>query len=118
MIYVGQMCLSWEFLCWEYGKALELWESDPYEARRYNDVANKFQAFQVLLTRFLEDEPFEGPRVQHYVKTRCLFRNLLQVPAVRGTLIPSLCFELVLFFYVGFFACRRARHLFFWAYWS
>ncbi|KAK9698359.1 hypothetical protein RND81_08G098900 [Saponaria officinalis] len=82
-VYVGQMCLSWEFLCWEYGKALELWESDPRGLRCYNQVAEKFQMFQVLLTRFLEQESFEGPRVQHYVKTRCLLRNLLQVPVVR-----------------------------------
>ncbi|XP_074304994.1 uncharacterized protein LOC141639915 [Silene latifolia] len=83
MVYVGQMCLSWEFLCWEYGKALELWESDPHGILHYNEVAEKFQMFQVLLTRFLEEELFEGPRVQHYVKNRCVFRNLLQVPVVR-----------------------------------
>ncbi|KAH9604461.1 hypothetical protein KSS87_021492 [Heliosperma pusillum] len=83
MVYVGQMCLSWEFLCWEYGKALELWESDPHGLLHYNDVAEKFQIFQVLLTRFLEEELFEGPRVQHYVKNRCVLRSLIQVPAVR-----------------------------------
>ncbi|KAL9239974.1 hypothetical protein vseg_014242 [Gypsophila vaccaria] len=82
-VYVGQMCLSWEFLCWEYSKALEIWESDPHGMRCYNEVAEKFQMFQVLLTRFLEEEKFEGPRVQHYVKIRCVHRNLLQVPVVR-----------------------------------
>ncbi|XP_074268644.1 uncharacterized protein LOC141592007 [Silene latifolia] len=83
MVYVGQMCLSWEFLCWEYVKAIELWESDPHGLRHYNDVAEKFQTFQILLIRFLEDEPFEGPRLQHYVKNRCAVRDLLQVPLVR-----------------------------------
>ncbi|KAH9621192.1 hypothetical protein KSS87_022570 [Heliosperma pusillum] len=82
-VYVGQMCLSWEFLRWEYVKALELWESDPHGFRHYNDVAEKFQTFQIILTRFLEDEAFQGPRLEHYVKKRCVFRNLLQVPLIR-----------------------------------
>jgi len=84
LVYVGQMCLSWEFLRWQYGKALKLWDSDLRGIHRYNEVADKFQQFQVLLTRFLEDEPFQGPRIQHYVKTRCVLRNLLQVPVIRG----------------------------------
>lgn len=83
MVYVGQMCLSWEFLRWQYGKALELWETDPHGIHRYNEVADKFQTFQVLLTRFLEDEPFQGPRVQNYVQNRCVNRTLLQVPVIR-----------------------------------
>lgn len=83
MVYVGQMCLSWEFLRWEYGKALELWDSDPRGIHHYNEVAEKFQQFQVLLTRFVEDDPFQSPRVKHYVKSRCVLRNLLQVPVIR-----------------------------------
>ncbi|KAK9116739.1 hypothetical protein Sjap_015686 [Stephania japonica] len=83
MIYVGQMCLSWEFLHWQYGKAKELLESDPYETRQYNLVAGEFQQFQVLMHRFLENEPFQGPRVQHYIKNRCVLRNLLQVPVIK-----------------------------------
>ncbi|KAK9271790.1 hypothetical protein L1049_002154 [Liquidambar formosana] len=83
MVYVGQMCLSWEFLQWQYEKALELWESDPRGIRRYNEVAGEFQQFQVLMQRFIENEPFQGPRVQNYVKNRCVLRNLLQVPVIR-----------------------------------
>lgn len=83
-VYVGQMCLSWEFLHWQYEKALDLWDSDPRGTRRYNEVAGEFQQFQVLIQRFIEDEPFQGPRVQNYVKTRCAVRNLLQVPIIRG----------------------------------
>ncbi|KAL6553009.1 hypothetical protein OROGR_006851 [Orobanche gracilis] len=82
-VYVGQMCLSWEFLNWQYDKALDLWDSDPRGIRRYNEVAGEFQQFQVLLQRFLEDEPFQGPRAKNYVKTRCAVRNLLQVPVIR-----------------------------------
>ncbi|KAJ6364957.1 hypothetical protein OIU76_029855 [Salix suchowensis] len=83
VVYVGQLCLSWEILHWQYEKALELWDSDPYGMRLYNEVAGEFQQFQVLLQRFIENEPFEGPRVQSYIKNRCVLRNLLQVPLLR-----------------------------------
>ncbi|GMI67399.1 hypothetical protein like AT5G39785 [Hibiscus trionum] len=85
MVYVGQMCLSWEILHWQYAKAIEIWESDPYCLRRYkyNEVAGEFQQFQVLIQRFIENEPFEGPRVPNYIKNRCVLRNLLQVPVIR-----------------------------------
>lgn len=84
MVYVGQLCLSWEFLHWQYERAIELWESDPDGVRRFNEVAGEFQQFQVLMQRFIEDELFQGPRVQNYVKNRCVLRNLLQVPVMRG----------------------------------
>ncbi|XVE68134.1 hypothetical protein DITRI_Ditri09bG0045000 [Diplodiscus trichospermus] len=83
MVYVGQLCLSWEILHWQYEKAIEIWESDPYGIRRFNEVAGEFQQFHVLLQRFIENEPFEGPRLQNYVKNRCVLRNLLQVPVIR-----------------------------------
>ncbi|CAN1845067.1 hypothetical protein LINPERHAP1_LOCUS37706 [Linum perenne] len=59
-VYVGQMCLSWEILHWQYQKALELYDSDHFSRRRYNEVAGEFQQFQVLLQRFIENEPFEA----------------------------------------------------------
>ncbi|GAV58109.1 DUF1666 domain-containing protein [Cephalotus follicularis] len=83
IVYVGQMCLSWDILHWQYEKALQLWDSDPYGTRRYNEVAGEFQQFQVLMQRFIENEPFEGPRIQNYAKNRCVLRNLLQVPVIR-----------------------------------
>ncbi|MBA0571857.1 hypothetical protein Golob_002226, partial [Gossypium lobatum] len=83
MVYVGQLCLSWEILHWQYEKAIGIWESDPYCMRRYNEVAGEFQQFQVLIQRFIENEPFEGPRVRNYIKNRCVLRNLLQVPVIR-----------------------------------
>ncbi|KAK7394507.1 hypothetical protein VNO78_15036 [Psophocarpus tetragonolobus] len=84
MVYVGQLCLSWEFLQWEYEKALKLWESDQYGLLRFNEVAGEFQQFQVLLQRFIENEPFlQGPRVENYARNRCAMRNLLQVPVIR-----------------------------------
>ncbi|KAG6719738.1 hypothetical protein I3842_03G022200 [Carya illinoinensis] len=84
VVYVGQLCLSWEILHWQYEKALELWDSDPYGLHPYNEVAGEFQQFQVLLQRFIENEPFQGPRVENYAKNRCVMRNLLQVPVIRG----------------------------------
>ncbi|KAK7340530.1 hypothetical protein VNO77_21236 [Canavalia gladiata] len=83
MVYVGQLCLSWEFLQWEYEKSLKLWESDQYGLLRFNEVAGEFQQFQVLLQRFIENEPFQGPRVENYARNRCAMRNLLQVPVIR-----------------------------------
>uniref|UniRef100_A0A1D1Y6P6 Ribosomal protein L34Ae n=1 Tax=Anthurium amnicola TaxID=1678845 RepID=A0A1D1Y6P6_9ARAE len=83
MVYVGQSCLSWEFLHWQYERTRELLESDQHDSHQYNQVAGEFQQFQVLIQRFLENEPFEGPRVPNYVKSRCVLRSLLQVPLVR-----------------------------------
>ncbi|BFG16676.1 hypothetical protein CerSpe_029500 [Prunus speciosa] len=81
LVYVGQVCLSWEILHWQYGKAQEL-HAQRYD-HQYNLVATEFQLFQVLLQRFIEDDPFQGPRVQHYVRNRCVLRSLLQVPSIR-----------------------------------
>lgn len=84
LVYVGQVCLSWEILCWQHKKAQELQQCDSQQPHRYNLVAGEFQLFQVLLQRFIENEPFQGPRIQNYVKNRCVIRNLLQVPAIKG----------------------------------
>lgn len=85
VVYVGQVCLSWEILCWQHKKALELRQYDTQWSRQYNVVAGEFQLFQVLMQRFIENEPFQGPRLQNYVRNRCVIRNLLQVPAIKGT---------------------------------
>ncbi|OEL25111.1 hypothetical protein BAE44_0013870 [Dichanthelium oligosanthes] len=79
-VYVGQMCLSWEFLRWQYEQARDLPESDPYHSHQYNQVAGEFQQFQVVVQRFVEDESFKGPRLPNYINNRCVLRNLLQVP--------------------------------------
>ncbi|KAK4376698.1 hypothetical protein RND71_002994 [Anisodus tanguticus] len=83
IVHVGQICLSWEILCWQYGKSKELLQHDPHEYHTYNQVAGEYQQFQVLLQRFVEDEPFQGPRVQNYVRKRCMLRSFLQVPSIR-----------------------------------
>ncbi|KAJ8445470.1 hypothetical protein Cgig2_031283 [Carnegiea gigantea] len=84
LVYVGQLCLSWEILKWQHHKAGELQAYDPDGFHQHNHAAAEFQKFQVLLQRFTEDEPFHhGPRVQHYVKNRCDLPNLLQVPVIK-----------------------------------
>ncbi|XP_024991397.1 uncharacterized protein LOC112525482 [Cynara cardunculus var. scolymus] len=83
IVYVGQACLSWEILHWQYKKAKELQLYDPQGYRSYDQVAIEFQQFHVLLRRFTEDEMFQGPRVQNYAKQRCILRGLLQVPAIK-----------------------------------
>ncbi|KAL4392274.1 hypothetical protein AHAS_Ahas03G0328700 [Arachis hypogaea] len=83
LVYVGQVCLTWEILCWQHNKAKELQQHDSPWPHRYNLVAGEFQLFQVLVERFLENEPFQGPRIQNYVKNRCVVRNLLHVPAIK-----------------------------------
>lgn len=88
-VYVGQVCISWEILHWQYTKAQELQEHDPQECYTYNQVAGEFQQFQVLLHRFLEDELFEGPRVQNYVNKRIAILSLLQVPIIKSNVLDK-----------------------------
>uniref|UniRef100_A0A7N0RER9 Ribosomal protein L34Ae n=1 Tax=Kalanchoe fedtschenkoi TaxID=63787 RepID=A0A7N0RER9_KALFE len=84
LVYVAQMCLSWDILHWQYEKALEIWEADPHGLRRFNLACGEFQQFQILLQRFIEDERYQGPRVQTYVDFRRSLHNLpLQVPVIR-----------------------------------
>lgn len=83
-VYVGQICLSWEMLHWQFWKFQELEKQDSKGVCQYNQVADEFQLFQVLLQRFVENEAFQGPRVQNYVNNRCVLRNLLQIPIIKG----------------------------------
>ncbi|GLU17080.1 hypothetical protein SLE2022_334760 [Rubroshorea leprosula] len=85
IVYVGQTCLSWEILCWQHGKLQELLQHDAQGIHRFIDVTAEFQFFQVLVHRFLENEPFQGmPRVENYVKSRYLLPKFLQVPKIKG----------------------------------
>lgn len=88
-VYVGQVCISWEILHWQYTKAQELQEHDSQDCYTYNQVAGEFQQFQVLLHRFLEDELFEGPRVQNYVSKRMAILSLLQVPIIKSNILDK-----------------------------
>ncbi|KAK8699769.1 hypothetical protein V6N13_115847 [Hibiscus sabdariffa] len=83
-VYVGQTCLSWAILHWQFGQVKKLLECNTLGVHQYNQVAGEFQHFQVLLQRFLEDEPFRArSRVENYVNYRCSVRHLLQVPVIK-----------------------------------
>ncbi|KAH9295746.1 hypothetical protein KI387_039334, partial [Taxus chinensis] len=84
-VYVGQTCLSWEALHWQYKMFQQMVLSGPEHDLFYDYVADQFQQFQVLLQRFLENEEFEGPRVLNYVKNRCVLRSFLHVPPLKGS---------------------------------
>lgn len=82
-IYVGQTCLSWEYLRWQYEKLHELSDFGSVINHHYNNVAAEFQQFKVTLQRFVENEPFQGPRIANYAKQRCILRNFIQIPVVK-----------------------------------
>ncbi|KAK4263458.1 hypothetical protein QN277_028858 [Acacia crassicarpa] len=87
VVYVGQVCLSWDILCWLHKKALQIkqhyYQSQAHHPPHFNAAAGEFQLFQVLLQRFIENEAFQVPRTINFVKNRCVIRNLLQVPPIR-----------------------------------
>ncbi|KAJ0962724.1 hypothetical protein J5N97_027846 [Dioscorea zingiberensis] len=81
--YVAQICLTWEALNWNYSNFQraktdhECMNISACPAR----VAQKFQQFQVLLHRFIENEPYEhGRRPEVYARMRICSPKLLQVP--------------------------------------
>ena len=88
--YVAQICLTWEALNWNYKNF------QTKRASRGQDVdvgcpatvAQRFQQFQVLLQRYVENEPYEhGRRPEIYARVRHLAPKLLLVPEYRGIII-------------------------------
>ncbi|CAI9786771.1 unnamed protein product [Fraxinus pennsylvanica] len=86
--YVAQICLTWEALNWNYKYFQRLRAS-----RRDPDpgcpalIAQQFQQFQVLLQRYIENEPYEnGRRSEIYARMRKFAPKLLQVPEYRDYL--------------------------------
>jgi hypothetical protein len=85
--YVAQICLTWEALNWNYKnfqqKRASRRDVDPGCPAH---VAQEFQQFQVLLQRYIENEPYEqGRRPEIYARMRLLAPKLLLVPEYRGT---------------------------------
>ncbi|KAJ8622878.1 hypothetical protein MRB53_031407 [Persea americana] len=80
--YVAQICLTWEALSWNYknfirSKASQGEEDSGCQAQ----IAQEFQQFQVLLQRYIENEPYEhGHRPEVYARMRNCSPRLLQVP--------------------------------------
>lgn len=89
LVYVGQVCLSWEILCWMDVRARELLQYDGEGNHSYNRAAEEFQQFQVLLQRFMEDEQFQGRKHENYVRRRCMIRSLLQVPTIKDDCVKT-----------------------------
>ncbi|KZV34246.1 hypothetical protein F511_21731 [Dorcoceras hygrometricum] len=79
------MCLAWEVLHWQYTQLSQKISSQPESSTTYNHSAQQFQQFQVLLQRFIENEPFEvGLRPEIYFRARKTLPKLLQVPKIQG----------------------------------
>ncbi|KAK7266213.1 hypothetical protein RIF29_18855 [Crotalaria pallida] len=84
--YVGQTCLTWEALHCQYSHMNHKISWQPENPTCYNHSAQLFQQFQVLLQRFIENEPFEqGLRAEVYARTRKTLPKLLQVPNIQGS---------------------------------
>lgn len=83
--YVAQVCLTWEALHCQYSQLSQKILCQPENPMCYNHSAEQFQQFQVLLQRFIENEPFElGHRAEIYARARNLLPKLLQVPNGKG----------------------------------
>ncbi|XP_040999320.1 uncharacterized protein LOC121245092 isoform X1 [Juglans microcarpa x Juglans regia] len=85
--YVAQICLTWEALNWNYKyfqqKRASRQDHDPGCPAH---VAQEFQQFQVLLQRYVENEPYEqGRRPEVYARMRLLAPKLLLVPEYRDS---------------------------------
>lgn len=83
--YVAQICLTWEALHCQYTQLCQKILCQPESPACYNHSAQQFQQFQVLLQRYIENEPFEqGLRAEIYARARKFLPKLLQVPNVKG----------------------------------
>ncbi|BFG23995.1 hypothetical protein CerSpe_102690 [Prunus speciosa] len=83
--YVAQICLSWEALHCQYTQLNQLITCQPDNPNCYNHSAQQFQQFQVLLQRFIENEPFEeGHRAEIYARTQRHLPKLLRVPDIQS----------------------------------
>ncbi|GJY14235.1 putative ribosomal protein L34Ae [Tanacetum coccineum] len=85
--YVAQICLTWEALNWNYNYFQQLRasrrESDP-GCPAY--IAQQFQQFQVVLQRYIENEPYQnGRRPIVFARMRSIAPKLLQVPEYRDS---------------------------------
>ncbi|XP_057769460.1 uncharacterized protein LOC130989474 isoform X2 [Salvia miltiorrhiza] len=84
--YVAQVCLTWEALHCQYTQLSQKISSQPDSPTSYNQSAQQFQQFQVLLQRFIENEPFEhGSRPEIFARTRKSLPKLLQVPKIQAS---------------------------------
>ncbi|MED6173695.1 hypothetical protein PIB30_062071 [Stylosanthes scabra] len=81
--YVAQICITWEALNWNYKKfqSKRASRADLADPGCPATIAQQFQQFQVLLQRYVENEPYEhGRRPEIYARVRLLAPKLLLVP--------------------------------------
>ncbi|XVF23320.1 hypothetical protein REPUB_Repub13aG0027500 [Reevesia pubescens] len=84
--YVAQICLTWEALHCQYTQLSQIVLCQPENPTCYNHSAQHLQQFQVLLHRFIENEPFqEGLRAEIYARARNILPKLLQIPNIQGS---------------------------------
>ncbi|KAK8500289.1 hypothetical protein V6N12_068778 [Hibiscus sabdariffa] len=84
--YVAQLCLTWEAIHCQYSQLSQIVLCRPENPICYSHSAQQLQQFQVLLQRFIENEPFqEGPRAEIYAQTRNILPKLLQIPNIQGS---------------------------------
>lgn len=84
--YVAQVCMTWEALHCQYAQLSQLILCQPENSTRYNHTAQQFQQFQVMLQRYIENEPFEqGLRAEIYARSRSSLPKLLQAPSIQGS---------------------------------
>lgn len=88
LVYVAQTCLSWEALHHHYRKVKALIASSA-NGVFYGNIAERFQKFEILIERFMENERGgKSKRYRTYVQRRSSIKSLLQVPPVSGTSFP------------------------------
>ncbi|XP_039010140.1 uncharacterized protein LOC120138803 [Hibiscus syriacus] len=82
--YVAQICLTWEALHCQYTQT-QIVLCQPDSPTCYNQSAQLLQQFQVLIQRFIENEPFQdGLRAEIYARARHVLPKLLQIPSIQG----------------------------------
>ncbi|KAG6404363.1 hypothetical protein SASPL_136609 [Salvia splendens] len=62
---------------------------DGDERRSYNLTGAKFQLLKVHVQRFMDDKQFGGRRNDADVRSRCMIRSLLQVPAIKDDFVKT-----------------------------
>ncbi|XP_010263897.1 PREDICTED: uncharacterized protein LOC104602035 isoform X2 [Nelumbo nucifera] len=84
--YVAQICLAWEALNWNYKNFQRFRASQEGDIGCPGRIAQQVQQFQVLLQRYIENEPYEyGRRPEVYARMRISAPKLLQVPEFRDS---------------------------------
>lgn len=96
--YVAQICLTWEALSWNYKNFRSKHTSRhdlEFETGCPATIVQQFQQFQVLLQRYIENEPYEhGRRPEIYARMRLLAPKLLLVPEFQGMIYDNYFFSL------------------------